>query len=216
MLNRDLSYLDQEKKCPHCEQKMSCCEAPPIHIGDGLGWGSDVLFICLNDFCPIFLKGWEKIEVTYGHHASYRYMELPDSTESNYMMVGNSDAFKASVINKETLLEQNRRYQEEKKAMDGLKTCVAENNLKPVLYLLTDEAANIDGRKEAAGKLLEINNLNCIDPLRNHTFRNTDLEMEVNKILIILLQKNFKKECPYCGELIKLQAKKCMHCKEEL
>lgn len=212
----DLDFLNEEKVCPHCKAKMSCCEAPPIHVGDGLGWGSDVLFICLNDLCPLFLKGWDQIETQYGHHASYRYMELPGSKEGNFMMVGNSDAFKACVIDREVLLAQNKRYTREKAAVEGLKTCLDEKNLAPVLTLLLDEAATIDSRKSAVPYLLKLNDIQCIDPLRNHKFRDTALEHEINVAIGEILKANFKKECPHCLEIIKAQAKKCLHCKENL
>lgn len=216
MERRDLSFLDEIHTCPHCEQKMLCCEAPPVHIGDGLGWGSEVMYICLNDYCKVFLQGWENIETRYGHHASYRYMELPGSKEGNFMMVGNSDAFKASVIDPNALKEQNKRYQKEKEALKALDHCVEKGDLEPALYLILDEGSEVEARKKAISLLPEINDLSCIDPIRNHTFRDTSLEMECNHMLQVLMKKNFKKECPYCGELVKMQAKKCLHCKEEI
>ncbi len=216
MLSRDLSFLDEIHTCPHCQQTLSCCEAPPIHIGDGLGWGSEVLYICLNDSCPPFIQGWDKIEAEYGHHASYRYMELPDSKEHNLMMVGNADAFKASVIDPQELKKQNARYKKEMEAREALDTCVEDKNLEPVLQIILDEAAGLSGRKKAISLLMPLNDLACIDPIRNHKFRDSSLEMECNQIIFDLLKRNYKKECPSCSEIIKLQAKKCMHCKEDL
>jgi hypothetical protein len=195
---------------------MSLCESPPIHVGDGLGWGSDVLFICLNDSCSLFLNGWDQIEKQYGHHASYRYMEVPGSPEGNCMMVGNADAFKACVVDKEALKNQNARYRKAKEATQKLKTCLVEKNLEPVLTLLLDEGATKSVRVTAAGYLVELNDLSCIDPLRNHTFRDTALEQQVNMAIAELLRKNYKKECPHCLEIVKAQAKKCLHCKEDL
>jgi hypothetical protein len=213
---QNLSYLDEVKNCPHCKQPLSCCEAPPIHVGDGLGWGSDILFICLNDACPPFLKGWDKIEAQHGHHASYRYMELPGSPEGNYMMVGNADAFKACIIDREELKNQNARYRQEKEATERLKTCVAEKNLQPVMTLVLDEGATKNTRVSAVGYLLELNDLSCVDALRNHTFRDPAIEHKVNQAITEMLKRNFKKECPHCLEIVKAQAKKCMHCKENL
>ena len=216
MQDRDLSYLDEVKICPHCKEKMSCCEAPQIHVGDGLGWGSDVLFICLNDHCSLFLKGWGHVEEQYGHHASYRYMELPGSKESNVMMVGNKDAFKGSLVDKEAILNQNSRYKNEKEAVEKLQTCVQEKNLEPVLTLLLDEAAAKSNRKAAITCLQQLNDLSCIDPLRNHTFRDDNFALEINMSIKMILAANFKKECPYCAEIVKSQAKKCMYCNEKL
>lgn len=213
---QDLSFLDEVKTCPHCKETLSLCEAPPIHVGDGLGWGSDVLFICLNDSCSLFLNGWDKIEAQYGHHASYRYMELPGSPEGNCMMVGNSDAFKGCLIDKEELRNQNVRYRQEKEAINQLESCVADNNIKPVMTLLLDEGARKSVRINALGYLAELNDLDCVDPLRNHTFRDPAIEQKVNQAISELLKTNFKKECPHCLEIVKAQAKKCMHCKEDL
>ncbi len=213
---QDLSYLDEVKTCPHCNQNLSCCEAPPIHVGDGLGWGSDVLFICLNDGCSLFLRGWDKIEKQFGHHASYRYMELPGSPEGNCMMVGNADAFKACIVDKEELKRQNKRYRQEKEATEKLKTCIEDNNLEPVMTLLLDEGSTKTVRFSALKYLAELNDLACVDPLRNHSFRDPALENSVNLTITELLKRNFKKECPHCLEIVKAQAKKCMHCKENL
>lgn len=216
MRARDMSYLDEEHTCPHCSQRMSCCEAPPVHVGDGLGWGSEVLYICLNDLCPLFLTGWDQIDRQYGHHASYRYMELPGSKESNVMMVGNSDAFKGSVIDPLALKSQNVRFKKEQEALKALDTCVEEKNIEPVMTLILDEAVAKDTRQMAMKLLLQLNDLSCIDPIRNHVFRDTSLEQESNMIIAQLLKINFKKECPHCFEIIKAQAKKCMHCQEDL
>jgi hypothetical protein len=93
---------------------------------------------------------------------------------------------------------------------------VEEKNLAPVMYLILDEAADISSRKKAASLLLALNDLSCIDPIRNHTFRDTSLETECNMAIKQLLKVNFKKECPYCMELIKSQATTCMFCKKDL
>ncbi len=213
---RDLSYLDDVKICPHCNEKLTCCEAPQIHVGDGLGWGSDVLFICLNDNCSLFLRGWNHIEDKYGHRASYRYMELPGSKESNVMMVGSKDAFKGSIVDPEAIKKQNARYNKEKIALEELKTCLKEQNLSPVLTLLLDEGSMSSSRDLALEYLVKLDNLTGIDALRNHTFRDETLKTKVDTALAKLLASNFKKECPYCAEIIKAQAKKCMHCKENV
>jgi hypothetical protein len=216
MYIQNLSVLDEEHICPDCDIKMSCCEVPPVHVGDGLGWGSEVLFICLNDECPTFKGGWEKVDVNYGHKATFRNMQLPGSTEQNVMMVGSRIAFTGSVIDPEQMREQNERYKKEKEAVAELDTCVEKKNITPVMTLILDEAATIAGRKRAVSLLKEFNDLSCIDPIRNHTFNKTELEQECNMVISQLLKDNFQKECPYCAELIKAQAKKCLHCKADL
>jgi hypothetical protein len=190
MFARDYSFLEENHTCPHCSSKMYCCEAPQFHVGDGLGWGSDVLFICLN--------------------------ELPGSKEGNLMMVGNEMAFKGAIIDPEALRSQNVRYQKELEAIRALDSCVENNDLAPALTLILDEAADKRQRQRAISLLLPLNNLKCIDPIRNHRFRDSSLEQESNMIITQLLQNNYAKECPYCAEIIKAQANKCMHCKTDL
>lgn len=209
-------YFEKIPDCPSCGQELSCCEAPQIHVGDGLGWGSDVLYICLNDECPIFVNGWKQIEEQYGHSSSYRHMQLPGSTESNVMMVGSEDAFKGSIISLEALEAQNVRYQKEKEALTLLDSAIEQKNLSPVLHLILDEAAGLEVRKKAISLLVPISDVACIDPIRNHTFRDPSLEAECNMVISQILKANYKKECPYCSELVKLQAQVCMHCQKEL
>ncbi len=211
-----LRYLEEKKFCPHCKEKLLACEAPPIHVGDGLGWGSEVLFICLNDLCPVFTEGWEKIEAGYGHHASYRYMELPGSKEKNYMMVGNADAFKASVIKRDVIEAQNERYRRQKEMIAKLADCVAAKDTETPLALLLEEAAPKDKRKEAARCLAALADLSVIDPVRNHSFRDPAMEHAAKEAIVAVLKRNFMKECPYCAELIKQQAKKCKHCQSDI
>ncbi|MCB2184013.1 MAG: zinc ribbon domain-containing protein [Desulfobulbaceae bacterium] len=211
-----IKYAQEKHFCPHCNIRLSCCETPPFHIGDGLGWGSDVMFICLNDECPVYVKGWEHIDLQYGHNGTYRYMLLPGEKKGDFLMVGSPDAFTGSIIDPEALKQQNVRYQNEKKALAQLETCVEEKNLEPVLALILDEKAGLEGRLRSCRILAEVNDLNCIDSIRNHEFKNTDVEQAVNMAIITLLKANFKKECPYCAEIIKQQAKICMHCNKEL
>ena len=218
MLSSDecIKYAEEEHYCPHCNERLSCCHAPEFHVGDGLGWGSEIFFVCMNDECSLFKNGWKHIEETYCHVGSYRYMLLPGATKGENMMVAGRSAFRGSIVDPEALRQQNKRFQKEKKALGQLDSCVEENNLNPVLYLLTDEAAGLKGRERAVELLLELNDLDCVDPLRNHEFRTPDFEQKVNLAIAALLKANFKKECPYCAEIIKKQAKVCRFCNREL
>jgi hypothetical protein len=216
MLERALAYLKEKHNCPHCKQKLILCHAPPMHIGDGLGWGSEFLFVCLNDECSLFVNGWEFIENQYGHVGSYRYMEIPNSKENYNMMVAGKSAFTGSIVDVEALKKQNTRYQEEKEAVAKLDGCLEEHDLEPVLFLLTDNAASIGDRKRAVKLLVPLNDLACIEPLRNHDFGDNHLEQDINMAISKILATHFLRECPYCAELVKVRAKICKHCHKEL
>jgi hypothetical protein len=208
--------IEEVHNCPHCKEKLTLCDAPPVHVGDGLGWGSEYLFVCLNDECSLFASGWEHIENQYGHVGSYRHMKLPDSNESYNMMVAGKAAFTGSIVDIEELKKSNKRYQKEKEATAQLDTCVAEKNLDPVLYLLMDDAVALAVKKRAAELLPNFNDLACVEPLRNHTFKDPHLEQTVNMAITSILAANFVKECPYCTELVKVRAQMCKHCQKEL
>jgi len=212
----NLAVLDEEHICPDCNTPMTACEAPPVHVGDGLGWGSEVLFICLNNDCPPFVNGWKKVDVNYGHKGTFRNMQLPGSKELNVMMVASEFAFTGSILDHEDIKLQNERYKKEKEAVAALDTCLADKDITPVMTLILDEAATPAGRKRAVEMLVRFNDLSCIDAIRNHTFKKTEFTQATNLVIQKLLQDNCQKECPFCAELIKAQAKKCMHCKSDL
>jgi hypothetical protein len=216
MLERALAYLEEKHTCPHCDTELTLCHAPPMHVGDGLGWGSEFLFICLNNECSLFTNGWDFIENQYGHVGSYRYMEIPNSKESYNMMVAGQSAFTGSIVDVEALKKQNDRYQSEQEAVAKLEGCLEANDLEPVIFLLTDNAANIKDRKRAADLLVPLNDLSCVEVLRNHDFSKTHLEQDINMAIHKILSNHYLRECPYCAELIKARALICKHCGKEL
>ncbi len=211
-----LKYAMEEHYCPHCNTRLSCCNTPPIHVGDGLGWGTDVFFICLNDECSMFIDGWKFIEEQYGKTASYRYMLLPGEKKGSPMMVASKIAFTDAAIDLEELKKGNERYQKEQKAIQELETCVADKNPQPALCLIIDEEANLKERQRAVKLMEEINDLSCLDAIRNHKFRHTEIGQVADLALSRMLKNSFQKECPYCAEIIKAQAKICKYCGKEM
>ncbi len=208
--------LEEVHSCPHCQSRLTLCHAPPIHVGDGLGWGSEYLFICLNDECSLFVNGWKNIENNYGHVGSYRHMQIPGSDETYSMMVAGRQAFTGSIVDPDQIRKDNERHRRSREAVEQLKTCVADKNLEPVMYLLLDNHASLEIKQRAAELLTELNDLACIEPLRNHEFRDPHLEQTVNMAITAIMAAHFVKECPYCTELVKARATVCKHCGKEL
>lgn len=211
-----IKYAEEKHICPHCKELMACCETPPFHIGDGLGWGCDVMYICLNNECPVYTRGWNHIDQEYGHRGSYRYMLIPGEAKGDLLMVGNADAFTGCILDPEILRQQNVRYHTEKAAVEKLDTCVAEKNLEPVMTLILDECAGLPVRLKACSLLTELNDLSCLDAIRNHEFKKTEVENAANMAILAILKANFKKECQFCAEIIKQQAKYCKHCNKDI
>lgn len=216
MLSTILQYLEEKHYCPHCSGDLSLCHAPSVHVGDGLGWGSEYLFICLNDLCPLFVKGWDYIANQYGHVGSYRYMEIPNSKESYTMMVVGREAFTGSIVDVEALKRQSDSYQRREEALAALETCVERKDSGPALKLATDDSVGPNDRRRALGLLAEIGDPACIDALRAHAFKDQQLQQEVDLVIARILASHFLKECPFCAELIKARATVCKHCQREL
>lgn len=215
-IERHIKLAREEHDCPYCSQRLSCCEAPPFHVGDGLGWGTDIFFVCLNNECSLFADSWENFEEEYGHTASCRYVLLPDAAKGEAMMVGSADAFTGSIVDIDSLLVQNKRFEREQEAVQKLDACVQEKNLAPVIYLILDECARLADRCRACELLIPLNDLACIDQIRNHKFHHTEIGQKANLAIVEILKANLAKECPYCVEIIKLHAKICKHCGKDV
>jgi hypothetical protein len=64
----------------------------------GSSWGGDFQFVCFNDACPYFVRGWAWMEGRYGVHASYRYRLDPETGESGPLPVWAGCDFRGSII----------------------------------------------------------------------------------------------------------------------
>ena len=215
MDKRCYEIAKEKHYCPHCKEQLSCCHTPPYHVGDGLGWGTELFFICLNDDCTIFNQSWEEFEERYGHSSSCRYMLLPNETKGGPMMVGSKDAFTGSIVDQDKLESTNERHQREKAAITQLDSCLTEKNLEPLICLITDEEANLKSRHKACELLDQINDLACIDPIRAHKFLHTEIGQLAELAIARILKNNNRTECKDCAEVIKAQAKICKHCGKE-
>jgi RNA polymerase subunit RPABC4/transcription elongation factor Spt4 len=211
-----LAFIEEEHICPHCNTRMTPCHTPPLHVGDGLGWGSPVFMICLNNECSLYKKSWQEFEDNYGHVASCRYMLLPGADKGEPIMVASCDAYTGCVIDVEEEKRRNRRWQKEQEAAASLDTCVADGDLEPVMLLILDENAKVENRERACALLDRINDIACVDPIRNHVFRHTEIGQLANMAVDRILKSHNLKECPHCAELVKAKAKVCKHCGRDI
>jgi hypothetical protein len=59
--------------CPHCKSAMEQMDSRH------LDWDSPYLWVCWNDECTLFKKGWNHMMESYGQLVSYRYMVHPEN-----------------------------------------------------------------------------------------------------------------------------------------
>lgn len=59
--------------CPHCNAVMEKLDARY------LDWGLPYLWVCYNDYCTFFKRGWQHMMENYGQLVSYRCMIQPDT-----------------------------------------------------------------------------------------------------------------------------------------
>jgi hypothetical protein len=85
-----------EKKtplCPHCGQKMKKWKVPIAST-----WPNEFFYICFNDECPYFVRGWEQMWEQQATHASYRCRLDPDTGKFLPLPVWSYDALKDDII----------------------------------------------------------------------------------------------------------------------
>ncbi|KJR40771.1 hypothetical protein MCHI_003342 [Candidatus Magnetoovum chiemensis] len=98
MATEESNKITHRPDCPYCGQKMKKTETPPFNIGEGLGWCEDFLYICFNDECSFYSKGWEHIMRNYGKTASYRCMCYPSSGNMDAICVYTPQALTGQIV----------------------------------------------------------------------------------------------------------------------
>jgi hypothetical protein len=202
----------QKPKCPHCGQEMSIWEVPPMNFGDGLGWGVPYLFLCFNDECPLYVQGWDHLEETYAHKASYRCMNYPGTQQFELMPVFSPMGARGQIIDDQALLEQETLKENIKKGFSILADCYVNKDGVTALRMVLDVTEPMRVRTKAAEMIGDIGGLEAIDPLTNLNVGNEILQNALAKSIGQIHERHFTRSCPFCDEIIKKRAKVCKHC----
>lgn len=79
--------------CSHCGEPMKKMSLP-----DEAGFDCDFLYVCFNDECSYFVKGWEWMKSHYEVRSSYRNRIDPLTGKENPLPVWSRDALKNRII----------------------------------------------------------------------------------------------------------------------
>ena len=80
-------------KCPHCNAEMKKWKPPADST-----WVNDFQYVCFNDECSYYIRGWDFMMDTQGVKASYRYRFDPESGASGPLPAWSGNAHKDRII----------------------------------------------------------------------------------------------------------------------
>lgn len=83
----------QGRRCPHCGESLQSFALP-----DNTGWKEPVHWVCFNDDCEYFRRGWNWMEERFGVRASYRYRVDPATGKDSPLAVWSPTALRDRIL----------------------------------------------------------------------------------------------------------------------
>jgi hypothetical protein len=84
---------DDKTICPHCGVKMQKWRTPDLST-----WTAEYFFVCFNDECSYYVKGWQHMKSSTEVGCSYRHRYDPDTGACGPLPVWSPDAGKSEII----------------------------------------------------------------------------------------------------------------------
>ena len=86
--------MSEEKYlCPHCGNEMKKWQAPIDS-----DWMGAIKYVCFEDECPYYKRGWKRMDQRYGAPASYRHSLNPETGSTGPMPVSTPHDLKPGII----------------------------------------------------------------------------------------------------------------------
>jgi len=95
-MDRRKRKIKSTLQCPYCGDKMKKWEVPdnPFEVT----WDNEFMYICFNDRCPYYVRGWDHMSREGNRGVSYRLMYNPEKDVCTPIPVPSPNALRESII----------------------------------------------------------------------------------------------------------------------
>ena len=120
------------------------------------------------------------------------------------------------IVDEEIQAREKARKAAEKRSLKKLEVYYEAGDATAILGVLLAEKTLPNVRFEAARMIGDIGELDVIEPIRSHIFKDDAIKEKVEASIELIHKRNYTKECPFCAEIIKARAVVCKHCGKDL
>lgn len=95
LVRRRSALVGQTLRCPHCEQPLLRWAVPQTPFTE---WDSEEMYICFNDSCPYYVRGWSVMASQGNLSFSYRLIYNPDRDAISSIPVQGPNQLRENIV----------------------------------------------------------------------------------------------------------------------